>query len=176
MKTIYLISGLAGSGKSTVGTFISETLGIQNFSLSDSLKEIMVDISNLFGQKLKLEDLYDVVEKTKYRKQMQILGTDILRNKIDEDVFNKLLEKKVDKTKSFVIDDLRFINEYEYWKDFAKKYNYEVKTFNISRPSTTLRIDESNHISENLKGIDFDFVIFNNGTKEELLNDIRKLI
>lgn len=167
-KTIFLLSGLAYSGKSTVANYISSKLKIRSFSLGSALKKVMVEISNLFGQPMKYEDLFDAEKKIKYRKQMQTLGTDILRNMLDKDIFNNALKNEISQTilnkESFIIDDIRFKNEYEFWTKYAEDNGYNCISIRITRNKTSLSESEKQHISEQLEGINFMFEIENNDT------------
>lgn len=177
MKTVYLLSGIAGSGKTTAAKYISEKFNIKIYSMATPLKESMVEISKLFGQNITLDDLSDPERKKKYRHQLQILGTDILRNKFDLDIFNRALEKRIDKTKSFIIDDNRFSNEYYYWKNFASVNNYKFCTIRIIREeASSLTGSEKSHPSEQLTDLPYDNLIINNSSKEDLYKKVDEII
>lgn len=106
---------------------------------------------------------------TTVRKLLQNIGQGM--RSVDPDFWIKILEQRVEKLSSFhrdgcgyfVVDDLRYPNEY-HALDNAKYRTVFVK---IVRPSASgLNTD---HESESaLDHFDFDYVVNNNGTKEKL--------
>lgn len=176
MKTAYLISGIAGSGKSTIGKYIAEKCSANVYSVADPLKIAMVEISNLFGQPMTIDELYDPEKKLKYRSQIQALGTDIMRKHFGNDIFNIALARTVDSTKSFVIDDIRFENEMNFWLKFARQHDFETKTIRVVRNSTTLSETEKAHSSEKLNGIVYEYFIENNSSKEDLFKQVDDML
>lgn len=175
-KILLLISGLAGSGKSTIANYIMQKFDIKKYSLGDVLKETLVEVSNLFNDPITLSDLYNTKKKQQYRHHMQIFGTDILRKYFGDDIFNVALEKRVDNSKSFIIDDVRFKNEYDYWVNYAKTYNYKLITLRVIRKQNSLKENEKIHISEQLLGVGFMELIDNEGSKDELYKQIDEII
>ena len=175
-KTLFLISGLAGSGKSTIANYIMQKFDIKKYSLGDVLKEALVEVGNLFNDPITLSDLYDAKKKKQYRHHMQAFGTDILRKYFGDDIFNIALEKRVDNQKSFIIDDIRFKNEYDYWVNYAEKYNYKLITLRVIRQENSLKENEKVHISEQLLGVGFMELINNDGSKDELYKQIDEIL
>lgn len=95
------------------------------------------------------------------RDLMQVIGTDIIR-KYNQDWHVMRLKKEINSINNFVIDDIRFPNE--------KKLIEQLDGINwyIIRPN--LEIPISNHVSETaLSWRDFNNIIINNSTKEELI-------
>ena len=107
---------------------------------------------------------------------MQAFGTDILRKYFGDDIFNIALEKRVDNSKSFIIDDIRFKNEYDYWVNYSKKYSYKLITLRVIRKQNSLKENEKVHISEQLLGVGFMELINNDGSKDELYKQIDAIL
>ena len=168
-KTLFLISGLAGSGKSTIANYIMQKFDIKKYSLGDVLKEALVEVGNLFNDPITLSDLYDTKKKKQYRHHMQAFGTDILRKYFGDDIFNIALEKRVDNLKSFK-------NEYDYWVNYSEKYNYKLITLRVIRNQNSLKENEKIHISEQLLGVGFMELINNDGSKDELYKQIDTIL
>lgn len=177
MNTLYLISGCAGSGKSTISKYISEKLHIPRYALADSLKEALVDISKLFDQPIRLSDLYDYREKQVYRHKMQVLGTDILRKYFDDNIFCRALKNKLIVKQSFIIDDIRFRNEFIYWVKFAKDYGFFLKTLRVIRfTKNSLDFEEQQHSSEQLLDFKCRNIIYNESSLKKLYEGVDKFL
>lgn len=98
------------------------------------------------------------------RIMLQLLGTECGRNIIHEDIWVNILFRDYDKESNWIITDLRFPNEFKAIKE---------------RGGVTIRIDRDEesgvpeHTSEiALDSYKFDYVIDNNGTKDELLSNV----
>jgi hypothetical protein len=89
---------------------------------------------------------------------LQYIGTDLIRSSIDDNIFLKLADKRIEKSKKdIVISDCRFANE-RAW--FLKK---NAVLALVKRPS--LKVNADMHISENDLGTEDDYqVIINNDT------------
>jgi cytidylate kinase len=114
--TIIAISGKIGSGKDTVAEKIIETFpefNFQHVKFADNVKKVCAIISGV-----PLEKFYSRAGKLEYIPkwkmtvgQMQpIIGTDVLRNYFDQEVWVKSLLASHE-TKNLIISDLRFRNE-----------------------------------------------------------------
>lgn len=127
MKKIIGITGLASSGKSTIGNIIVENNDDwEVLSFASHLKDV---VSLLFSwDRALLEG--DTTESREWREKpddfwskklgkeftprfaMQFFGTNLLRNQFYEDIWVSSVEKKIiDGTKNVVITDVRFPNE-----------------------------------------------------------------
>jgi hypothetical protein len=86
---------------------------------------------------------------------LQTVGTEIIRNNVDKDIFLKLADKRIEKIdKNVVITDCRFSNEREHFKAIGATLCL------IKRPSKH-HIDM--HMSENDLGTEADYdVVMNN--------------
>ena len=113
---------------------------------------------------------WDGEEETKPRDLFNKLGTEIIRNKIDQNFhINRLLEDIEVLSyfyDTFIVSDVRFPVEIEKVKE---KYD-KVVTIKISRDSEELNQSQKSNITETALDnyTDYDYVIDNNGTLEEL--------
>jgi hypothetical protein len=185
---IIAISGKFRSGKDTVAKMISLKLiaagyKTRRIAFADSLKEI---VEILTGKKRSsIEEKYfsypvlDFTEEQKnsflYKWDMtlgtmlQKLGTDVMRNCFNDCVWiNSFLEKatRVPVNEFIMVTDVRFINEIA-----ALKYRgcvcirVEGDPLKAAENSTRNKIHQS---EIELDNYDFDYVIKNNGTLEDL--------
>lgn len=136
MKKIIGISGSAGSGKDTIGDYLVKNYGWEKMSFASALKDIT---SILFGwdrvmlagetpENRKLRE-----EKDEYwskvfndtitpRRMLQILGTNILRHHLGENIWVDVLKRKlINSDKNVVITDVRFPNEIDMIRNLGGK-------------------------------------------------------
>lgn len=173
--TIYLISGKARHGKTTVANMIRDyyeernKLGVVT-SFNRYIKLYAKDISDWAGK-----------DETKPRKLLQKLG-DILREKLDSgDFLVRRVDEDMDIYDEFavavMIDDVRLPNEIAYFKN---KYPSQVRDIHVERPDfdNGLSAEEQAHITE--VGLDnysnYDYTITNDGTLDELKDKVYKMI
>jgi len=107
MKNKIILIGRMASGKTTMADRLCEEFGFQKFSLADKIKEIA-------------RDLFGMTEKD--RTLLQKLGYKI--REIEPMVWCNYLERKLNvehenqslcRDCKFVIDDVRFLNEYDHF-------------------------------------------------------------
>lgn len=101
-----------------------------------------------------------VGKKTKTpRELLQVIGTDLARNCLDDEIWIKLGKKRLKNVKAdnIIITDCRFENERKAIKDMGGNLGL-VKREGLS--------SSSSHISENQFGndADYDYIFLNNGT------------
>ena len=114
-----------------------------------------------------------VFEKMTPRKMLQQVGTDLFRNQLHPNTWiNATFANYQDN--NWIITDMRFPNELE-----AIKQRNGI-TIRINRglvERTGKMIQEPEHISENsLDKAEFDYVIENNDTIEELIEQVKKIL
>jgi len=196
---IILLSGHYGSGKDTLADFIEEVAGISDFSVGrfsfgGALKDIVVALTDtLTSQKLERSkmDALEYKENTvihgcdyRLRQLLQVVGTDILRKHLGDDVFARKTVEDIGRfvsaeadankghTKVAVVTDLRFPNELACVKS-AFGGTHKVCVIRIVRTNTS----SSSHISESFyNDIPYDYLVENNGTVDELRILAKKLI
>ena len=112
---------------------------------------------------------YFVLIKPTYREMMQKIGTELFKNNINPNIWIDLVNSQIKKGKHYIITDLRFKDEYNFIRNKTKK-NYIVKIINNN-------VESMNHISENdLNNAEFDYVINNNGSIDDLVEEVRKML
>ncbi len=134
---IIIIAGKARAGKDTSANFLKEIYENQgkkvlNIQYSSYIKEYAKKISD-----------WDGSEETKPRALLQQLGTDIIRNRIDELFFTKK-----------IIDDL-------------KVYSFFFDVITISDARFKIEIDEPRKIFDNIVALHIVRPNFDNGLTEE---------
>ena len=159
---IFIISGKARHGKDTTAMYMNEIYTkkgkkILNISYASYIKEYAKKISN-----------WDGSDETKPRELLQQLGTTVIRQNIDEDFWVKSLWAVVGNWNNVIIADVRFPNEVNSIKERGGII------IRLNRDKS--RIDY--HISETALDDykEWDLVIDNNSTKEDLFNTLKKIV
>ena len=174
------ITGKKFSGKDTLGSFFVDNHNYKRLAYADTLKDACQTIFNLTDEQLygDQKETVDPFWQKKPREILQFVGTDLFRKHIHElmpDVGNniwvKVVERKIldgireNPDACFVITDVRFPNEAELVKNLG---GIMIK---VNRDSCNNSND--NHASETeLDNIPYDYLIDNNGTKEELFRSL----
>jgi hypothetical protein len=200
-KKILAIGGLIGSGKDTIAEYLVNNHQFTKLSFAASLKDA---VSAIFGwDRSMLEG--DTMESRQWREQvdqwwsnrlniphltprwvLQYWGTEVCRVGFHEDIWVASLENKILKHEgNIVITDARFANELQvvktldgqlirvergprpYWYEHAVRYN----TGKIRQPPLDIHASEYSSV-----GLDYDYYIENNTTKEELFKTTELLI
>lgn len=152
------ISGKAQSGKDTIGNILVTKYGFTRVASADALKRIA---RNIFG--------WDAVKDDKGRKFLQDLAMAV--RGYNQDYWINLTLQDITrntvlngKNMNFVVTDVRFLNEVEYLKKNG------ASIIRVNRPGIQLL----DHVSETELDnyTSFSFVVENNGTINELENDI----
>ena len=173
--TLILVSGKAGSGKTTFSDYIvSMDKNVVSFALADKVKELTFKLLQIFGIKIEsIDDLNNVETKEKYRKYMQQIATEAMRTTFGQDFWCEQLSSKINKSieehKNVIISDVRFSNEQKYFKSRFDN----VKCIMIKRKSVE---KEPIHESENTSQLHYDIEINNDGTIEEFKSTINDAI
>ena len=172
MEKIYVIAGKARHGKDTTAIAIRKAYKdkkVINLAYANYIKEFAKKISNWDGK-----------EETKPRELLQTLGTDIVRDKIDKDFFVKRLCDDI-RVYSYYFDiitisDARFPNEIDIPKNFFENViSIKVVRNHFESPLT---LKQQNHATETALDNynDFDFVLMNDGTIEDLEVKVEQLV
>lgn len=125
------VMGLMGSGKDSVSRiFIEEGYG--KISFADSLKDSVASVfdfdrevvEGVGAKNRKLRETVDQWWSDKLgipdftpRKALQIMGTDIMRNHLNDDIWVNNTMRRASKMDNCIISDVRFINEAKSIKD-----------------------------------------------------------
>jgi len=189
------ICGFQGSGKDTFSNYLVNEYGFEKLSFASVAKDV---ISAIFGWDRKMlegdtnesrifREIVDPWWSDKLsipnftpRKAMQFIGTDLFRDKFNDNIWIFIIERKIlsKANKNIIISDCRFRNEIDMirnlgakiihikrnipiWFETFKKTNIECDEFK------KLHKSEQEWIKEN-----FDYEIINNESIEEFKEKI----
>lgn len=168
------LSYAARSGKDTVADYLVKKYNFHKVAFADSLKKACKEIFNLSDEQVygKLKETVDEYWQVTPRYILQRVGTECLRQGYAQDIWIKSLGAKIKSNENYVISDARFINEVE----AVKSWGGIVIKMNRQAAHATGGI--VGHESENsLKNYEqWDYIVDNNGTYEELYDKIDKLM
>lgn len=167
------LSGKAGSGKTTLANYLVKQHGYKDFAFADKLKVVVGAAFDLSYDQLHghSKEIVDPRWGRSPRWLMQFLGTDILRSHWPDIWIRHLRQTILDVLSLFgqkpiVITDVRFIDEAEALRQLG------AVLVRLERPGAGARAGIPDHISESeldaWKIWDWDFVINNSGTLEDL--------
>ena len=161
---IYIISGKASSGKDTTANIIAHKYKDKKCVILTYAKYIKD-----YAKKIKN---WDGSDETKPRTFLQQIGTELIRQNISDKFFVRRMLEDIEVYSYFfdviIIADARTKEEIE----VIKKNYPQAKAIRIERKEHSIHLneEEKKHITE--LELDqyskFDYVIENNGTKEEL--------
>jgi len=161
MPQIVLISGYAGSGKDTFADFLIRYLpDAKKYAFADSIKEIARKYFDWDG--------------TKDEKGRQLLiGIGATGREENLHVWTERVIEKIhkDRPEVAVISDWRFKHEYEKMKEVFRMEN--LITVRIKKDGIKVINDISEHDLDDF--LDFDFIIQNNGSLQELEKQAEKI-
>lgn len=170
--SLFLISGLAQSGKSTLVKYVCDNYkNCVELALADKLKHMTYKLLKLFDIDIgSIGELYEFSTKNKYRKYLQVIGTEIFKESLGENIWCELIKDSVSNMLhnniNVFISDIRFRHEIHYFKsNFIDLY--DVKTIRVkSNKQLHLPNELNNHSSElDLNNTDdscYDVVLYNN--------------
>lgn len=170
---VYLISGPARNGKDTIGDFLEKDYKEMGYKVcrTQIAKYLKMYIKDYFG--------WDGSEETKPRELLQQLGIELIKEKIDDELFIRRVLEDIEIYSYFfdviIITDARLVDEVESVKN---KYKDAV-TIRIVRDNyeSNLTSDQKNHVTET--GLDgynnFDYIVSNNEL-DKLKVDIDKIL
>lgn len=173
---IFLISGKARHGKTTVGKMIKD------YYECHGEKAVLTSFAKYIKMYATELTEWDGNPDTKPRTLLQQLGTEVIREKLDKnEFFVKRLDDDMDVYNEYVnaviIDDVRLLIEIDYYK---AKYIDKVISIHIDRPNfkNDLNEKELRHATEiGLDGYDdYDYKIVNSGTIEDLRVKVNKIV
>lgn len=169
---IFLIAGKARHGKDTIGDFIekfyhdSKTIRLQ---YSYYIKEYAKRISN-----------WDGSEETKPRELLQQLGTDLIREQIDEMFFVKRMCEDIEVYSYFfdviIISDVRLVPEITVIQEKFKN----VVVLHVERPNFETELSQKQQQHKTETGLDhfdqYDYRIINDDTLDTLQERVNTIV
>jgi hypothetical protein len=124
------------------------------------LSKFKINRSNWYENKTELSRLL-----------LQIYGTDIMQNRVDENFWNKKMEDEIKKLdyEFIIISDCRFRTNIEWMSNIDDVLSYTIR---VDR-----NVEQNNHISErDLNNYhDWNFEIDNNGSLDDLFNSSKQI-
>ena len=173
------LSGYARSGKDTVAEMLCLNNGYQRKSFADPMRDALyrlnpIIIGNPRTEQIHLADYVDefgwdeAKAHPEPRRLLQVFGTEVGRGMFGENFWVDQAFKQVTPTDKYVFADVRFPNE----ADRVRQLGGVVVRINRHNHSAV-----NSHISERaLDNYMFDHFIYNDGTKEELSEEVLLLV
>ena len=158
------LSGFARSGKDTVASFLPN---YSRRAFADKLREAIWRLNPTLEGGMRTQEMVNLLgwdkAKTDFpelRRLLQIIGTEVGRQMIDEDLWVKLATDELEPEDRVVFTDVRFPNEASMIKALGGK------VWRVNRPGVEAL---NSHSSEHsMTSWNFDLVIENDGTFEDL--------
>jgi hypothetical protein len=175
------LTGLAGSGKSTVGNILQELCGFTQLYFAEPVYQAVWELNPMVCTDYRTETyqrLQELVEaigwdkaKRTYpevRRFLKILGTEIGRTMIGIDIWINILEEKRQSLPidtNVVITDVRFPNEDWY------VHNSGGSLWRVTRPG--IKLDDSHSSELGQKDLQEDYTLRNNGDLTSLYEKVQ---
>ncbi|UVG35215.1 deoxynucleoside monophosphate kinase [Microbacterium phage Cece] len=191
MTRIVGIGGKLASGKDAISDHLVENHGWVKLGMSDALADALYVLNPLievpggrheFSIIQRYQELFNAVgyvkakENPEVRRLLQMLGTEVGRNMIGENVWTDIIERRIRALVSqgvpgIIVTGIRFPNEVS-----VIESNLDGELWWVNRPSLEETVN-AGHASENSVGIDdFHIVIENDSTLDALYGKVDRLI
>jgi hypothetical protein len=180
------VVGFIGSGKGTVGDILEREHGYKKFAFADALKDAVAGIflwprgllegdtnaSRAFRERVDVWWSHKLGYEVTPRLILQKFGTEACRHGIADNIWIAALEKRIHGYEDVVITDCRFPNEIDFIRS-AGGVIIRVKRGDDPSPEEISKM----HISETAwNNYDPDFVIHNEGTKDDLKENVKIIL
>ncbi len=180
------IIGNKRNGKDTVADYLLEEankVNIKGFKqpLALELKKLLSSITNLSLSDIEvLKELENVktVGNNSVRKSLQELGQNVKEVTDNKDIwsilaFNSIKLKELEGFNLFIIPDIRFQHEINFFTRVAKRENYKFVLLKVNNPFI---INKDKHISENeINFLPYDYLIKNDSNLKILKQKVIKI-
>jgi len=173
---IILVGGKSNSGKSVVSQKLEQLLKSQN-------KHVIRCSLSTYIRELAKDDFYwngiDTLESRKFMAEVYRVGTDFYPHHMARRVWERDIEPFANKETIAIVESFREKVNYDYF-DFLLQFKYidKLTTIRVIRPNFNVlqNIEMENHVSESdLDDFEFDYVIENSGTIEELDEKLKEM-
>lgn len=170
------IAGKKGSGKDTLGDYLCENYGYIRYAFGDPVKEVCrilfgFNDNQLYGNSK--EEMTDWGISP--RRAFQVIGTEFGRKQLhkimpelkleDGELWIEIFRRTCSSESCIVITDVRFENEAQAIRDKG----------GVIIMMDSAYAKEDGHESERIE-VEYDYLVKNHGTKEELYENIKELI
>lgn len=161
------LTGLARSGKDSAANILVQEFGFFQTFFAKALKEgvgrmLRLSEDQLYGD---LKEVTDPFWGKSPRELLQFIGTELMRQQFDQDVWMKVVEREISQIPDldWVVSDVRFLNEAEF---IRQNGGYIIK---LVRKGSGASNGIEKHPSEvEMDLIRPDFTIDNNGSFSDL--------
>lgn len=197
MSRLIGLGGKLRAGKDAVGDYLEEKHDFVKLGMSDALNEALLKLNPwipvpsgmsadvTYLPYAHIHEMYGYVEAKKnpeVRRLLQVLGTEVGREMIDQDVWVKIAEKKIlehwANGKSVVITAMRFPNEIEMLERLGG-FSVWVERPTADRLGDTQgdEVQIGAHASENsVSEVDFQFTLLNDSTLDALYAKVEEVL
>jgi len=173
---IILVSGKSNSGKGETSKKLEQLFKSQN-------KHVVRCSLSTYIRELTKNDFYwngiDTLESRIFMGEVYRIGTDFYPHHMARRVWERDIEPFANKDTIAIVESFREKVNYDYFVELWKeKIINDIITIRVVRPSFNAIQDEEfeNHVSESdLDDFEFDYVIENSGTVEELDEKLKEL-
>ncbi len=170
---IICVTGKAGAGKDTICDYLVKNYSFEKMSLADPIKRLVKDVFVLDDEtvydRIKREQPLPQWNNKSVRSLLQLIGTELFRNNIDNEIWVKSLWLRMSKNliQNYCVSDVRFPDELEY----LTKNNKNTVSIKVVRDGCNGQVGLQNHESEKYD-LKTDIRIENNKTIDELYKNI----
>lgn len=185
MRTIIGVLGRKGSGKDTLADYMCANHNFKKLVLAEPLKDACKLLFNFSDEQLygNLKEDIDPRWGTSPRIVLQYLGTDIFRRDINKIIpssagnfwvnlmankYLTMIEENKGTDVKAVVSDVRFQNEID------RIHELGGIIIKVNRPS--ISNSDAHESEKNIDTLEADYVISNDGTKEELYKKLDNII
>ena len=173
---IIALTGQAFSGKDTVGAYLARAHCFASFAFAEPIREglkAMLYLEDSHYTPESKESIIPWIGKSP-RQLMQTLGTDWGRNLVADDLWVRIMAERIyHATRAgddVVITDLRFQSEAKMIHDMHGQI------WKIARPDSATTAHSSHQSETEIKTIECDRVLINDGTLEQLYEQADRAI
>lgn len=178
------IHGKPRNGKDTVAKYLMKKLNLMRYGPSVRVKDtaaVMFDVPRKYFDDDNMKDQMDPFWKMTYRQMAQKVGKESSRDIFGDDIWMRHVEKKLQEIKSIniqaslgysgiILPDIRYASEIRWIKEHGGSVLFVIRD---DAPQTS----DQGHVAEHGLSLDLaDAVIYNNGTIEELHEQINALL
>jgi len=168
------ICGKAGSGKDTIADHLVQKYGFERIALAEPIRRLVKDVfvldhHTVYDRVAREQELTDWPGWS-VRKLLQFIGTELFRQNIEDDIWVKSLwlTVKQNPDKNYVVSDIRFPNEMQFFIDNGGENFVSFKTV---REGCNGCVGIASHESEKYN-LDAQYVFQNDDTIQELYRKV----